>query len=63
MKQNISKIAYQYHIYTYMMRSVKTRRMTQNAKLTFWSHFKAKKELFLELIKFCLYEIHIQSYN
>ena len=48
---------------TIVMRSVKTRRMSQNAKLSFWSHFKAKSELFPELFKFCLYDIHIQSYN
>ena len=37
--------------------------MTQNAKLSFWSHFKALSELFPQLIKFCLYDIHIQSCN
>ena len=36
----------------YVKRSVKTRRMSQNAKLSFWSHFKAKSELFPELFKF-----------
>ena len=41
----------------------KTRLMSQNAKLSFWSHFKAKSELFPELFKFCPYDIHIQSYN
>ena len=47
----------------YVMRSVKTRRTSQNAKLSFWSYFKAKSELFSELFKCCLYGIHIQSYN
>ena len=47
----------------YVMRSVKTCRMSQNAKLSFWSHFKANIELFPELFKFFLYDIHIQSYN
>ena len=47
----------------YVMRSVKTSRMLQNAKFIFWSHFKAKSELFPELLKLCLYDIHIQSYN
>ena len=45
------------------MQSVKTRRMSQNVKLSFWSHFKATSELFPELFKFCLNDIHIQSYN
>ena len=36
---------------------------SQNAKLSFWSHFKAESELFLELFKFCLFDTHIQSYN
>ena len=44
-----------------MMWSVNTCRMSQNAKLGFWSYFTAKSELFPELFKFCLYEIHIQS--
>ena len=35
--------------------------MSQNAKLSFWSHFKAKSELFQELLKFCLYDINIQN--
>ena len=42
----------------YVMRSVKTRWMSQNAKLSFWSHLKAKGKLFPELFKFCLYVIH-----
>ena len=41
------------------MRSVKTRLMLQNLKLSFWYHFKAKSELFPELFKFYLYDIHI----
>ena len=41
------------------MRSVKTRRMSQNAQFSFWSHFKAKSELFPELFKFGLYDIYI----
>ena len=32
-------------------------------KIDFWSHFKATSELFPELFKFCLNDIHIQSYN
>ena len=47
----------------YVMWSVKTRRMSKNAKLSFWSHFKAKSELFPKVLKFCLNDIHIQSYN
>ena len=47
----------------YVMQSVKTRRMLQNAKLSFWSHFKPTSELFPELFKFCLNDIHIKSYN
>ena len=47
----------------YVMKSVKTHRMSQNAKLGFWSHFKGKSEPFPELFKFGLYDIHIQSYN
>ena len=47
----------------FVMQSVKTHGMLQNAKLSFWSHFKAKSELFPGLYKFCLYDIHIQSYN
>ena len=45
------------------MQSVKTRWMSQNAKLSFWSHFKASSELFPELFKLYLNDIHIQSYN
>ena len=45
------------------MRSVKTRPMSQNAKLSFWSQIKAKSKLFPELFKLSLYDIHIQSYN
>ena len=46
-----------------VMRYVKTRWMSQNAKLSFWSHLKTKSKLFPELFKFSLYDIHIQSYN
>ena len=35
-----------------VMWSVKTRRMSQNAKLSFWSQFIATSELFPELFKF-----------
>ena len=45
------------------MQSVKTRQMSQNAKMSFWSHIKAKSKLCPELFRFCLYDIHIQSYN
>ena len=45
------------------MRSVKTCQMSQNAKLSLLSHFKATSEPFQELIKFCLNDIHIQTYN
>ena len=45
------------------MRSVKTRRMSENAKLGFWFHFKAKREYFSELFKFVLDDINIQSYD
>ena len=45
------------------MRYVKTCWMSQNAKFNLWSHFKPKSELFPELFKFCLFDIHIQSYN
>ena len=31
--------------------------------LGFWSQFIATSELFPELFKFCLNDIHIQSYN
>ena len=48
---------------TNVMRSVKTRRMSQNAKLCFRSHFKAEIELFPERFKFCVSDIHIQSYD
>ena len=41
----------------------KTRWMSQNAKLSFWSQSKAKSELFPELFKFCLHDIYIQSYD
>ena len=41
------------------MQCVKTRRMSQNAKLSFWFQFKAKNELFPELFKFCLFDFHI----
>ena len=47
----------------FVMQSVKTPQMSQNAKLSFWSHFKATSKLFPELFKFCLSDIHIQSYN
>ena len=40
------------HFKSYVMRSVKTHRMLQNAKLSFWSHFKAKSELFPECLSF-----------
>ena len=39
-------------ILTFVMRSVKTRQMLENAKLSFWSHFKAKSEYFPELFNF-----------
>ena len=48
---------------TYVMRSVRTCRMSQNAKLSFWFHFKAESKLFPEFLKFCLHDIHIQSYD
>ena len=44
------------------MQSGKTCRMSQNAKLTLWSHFKAISKLFPELFELFLYDIHIQSY-
>ena len=44
-----------------VMRSVKTCRMSQNANLI--AQFIATSELFPELFKFCLNDIHIQSYN
>ena len=43
---------WQNYLHIKVMRSVKTRRMSQNAKLSFWSHFKAASELFPELFKF-----------
>ena len=46
-------------ILIYVMPSVKTPWMSQNAKLCFWSHFKTKSEFYPELFKFCLYDIHI----
>ena len=47
----------------YVIRSVKTCWMSHNAKFSFWSHFKAESELFPELFKFGLYDIHIERYN
>ena len=47
----------------FVMQSVKTCQMSQNAKLSFWSHFKATSEPFPELLKFCLDDIRIPSYN
>ena len=45
------------------MRCVKSRRMLQNTKLSFWSQFIATSDLFPELFKFCLNDIHIQNYD
>ena len=43
------------------MQYMKTRRMSQNAKLSLWSHLKLKVSYIQNSLKFGLYDIHIQS--